>query len=369
MDELLNDEQKQLRDSAMRLCAEKGGAKRARTLRDQGQELDRDALDAMQEAGWLATMVPEERGGLGLSAVELYLLLEPMGRHAVMAPLLESAATAWALGRSETAGTALASILEEGRLIVPALQADGWNFRNATPGFIGRVQDGVLIVKGTVPFVPFAASADGFLIDVATSGEAMLCLVERNDPGCAVSMACNVDGSASGSVTLTNMTIAPASVVARGDEAIERAASLADLMALGTAVQLLGICESAMAMTLEHVRTRKQFGHALGSFQALQHRLVDNYVDVEVNRALLHRICSAWDDDGAAPAMIAGVKARSARVATEMLRTGLQLHGAIGYTDEHDIGILWKHALVLGARYGNELTQSDRFARLTMEEA
>jgi alkylation response protein AidB-like acyl-CoA dehydrogenase len=369
MDEMLNDEQRQLRDSAMRLCAEKGGAKRARSLRDSGQELDSDALDAMREAGWLATMVPEERGGLGLGASELYLLLEPMGRYAVIAPLLESAAVAWALARSDNTDPALSRLLDGKSLIVPALQGDGWNFRNATQGFIGHVEDGKLVAKGTVPFVPFAASADGFLIEVATSGETMLCVVDGKAPGCAVSAARNVDGSASGSVTLTNFSIAPDAVVAKGDDALDRASAVADLLALGTSVQLLGICESAMTMTLEHVRTRKQFGHPLGSFQALQHRLVDNYVDLEVNRSLLHRICSVWSDGGAAPAMIAGAKARNARVSTEMLRTGLQLHGAIGYTDEHDIGILWKHALVLGARYGNELTQSDRFARLTMEEA
>jgi alkylation response protein AidB-like acyl-CoA dehydrogenase len=128
------------------------------------------------------------------------------------------------------------------------------------------------------------------------------------------------------------------------------------------------MCESAMALALEHVKTRKQFGQPLGSFQALQHRLADNFVDLELNRSLLHRICLAWDQGTVQPAMIAGAKARSVRVATEIMRNALQLHGAIGYTDEHDIGIFWKHALALSARYGNELTQAARFARLTAEE-
>jgi alkylation response protein AidB-like acyl-CoA dehydrogenase len=122
-------------------------------------------------------------------------------------------------------------------------------------------------------------------------------------------------------------------------------------------------------MTLEHIKTRKQFGRPLGSFQALQHRMVGGFVDLELDRALLHRICLAWDSGTAAPAMIAAAKARVSRSAADMMRSGVQLHGAIGYTDEHDIGIYFKRALVLASRYGNEFTQADRFARLTTGEA
>jgi alkylation response protein AidB-like acyl-CoA dehydrogenase len=146
------------------------------------------------------------------------------------------------------------------------------------------------------------------------------------------------------------------------------ATKLGDLLTLGSAIELLGLCESAMALALEHVKTRRQFGQPLGSFQALQHRLADNFVDLELNRSLLHRICLAWDQGTVQPAMIAAAKARSVRVTAEIMRNTLQLHGAIGYTDEHDIGIFWKHALALSARYGNELTQAARFARLTAEE-
>jgi alkylation response protein AidB-like acyl-CoA dehydrogenase len=357
MDQLLTEEQTQLRESAARLCADRGGAKRARQLRSAGNDLDRDAWQAMREAGWVGILVPEAKGGVALGAVELAIVLEQIGRQVAMAPVLESAALARLLADAGTgaANEALAALLAGERLIVPALVADGWTFASAK-------------TASTAPIPCFAASADEFLIAIETQGETVLCLLPRGAPGITAQAARNVDGSTSGMLNRDATPLDPARIVARGAEAKTLATRLGDLLALGSAVMLLGICETAFALALEHVKTRRQFGHPLGSFQALQHRLADNFVDLELNRSLLHRVCLAWDEGTAPPALVAAAKSRAARVATEVLRNALQLHGAIGYTEEHDIGVYWKAALALSARYGNALTQAAHFARLTAEE-
>lgn len=345
MDELLSVEQRQLRDSAARLCADRGGAKRARTLRDAGQDIDAAAWDAIAGAGWLGMMVPETHGGLGLGAVELYVVLEQAGRQVLMTPLLESIAVAWLLGALRDPPGFLPAVLRGERMIAPALDADGWSFRRG----------GSLLTRAPA----FGSAASDFLV----AADDVLGLLAQPRHGLGLSV--NVDGSRAARITANDA----ATVIARGGEARALVGKLGDLLALGSAIELLGLCESALALALEHVKTRRQFGQPLGSFQALQHRLADNFVDLELNRSLLYRVCLAWDDGNAVPAMIAAAKARAVRVATELMRNALQLHGAIGYTDEHDIGTLWKHALALSARYGNELTQAARFARLTADEA
>lgn len=345
MDELLTDEQRQLRESAAKLCAASGGAKRAWALRDSGQDIDRSAWRAIIEAGWLGMMVPEARGGLGLGAVELYIVLEQAGRQVLMTPLLETLGVAWLLGALHQPNDILPGVLAGERIIAPALDADGWSFRRG----------GSLLTRVPV----FASAASDFLVEADDA----LCLLAH--PAHGFNFSVNVDGSRAARIMANDA----ATIIARGEEAARLAAKVGDILSLGSAIILLGICESALALALEHVKTRRQFGQPLGAFQALQHRLADNFVDLELNRALLHRICVAWDEGTAVPAMVAGAKARAARVASEILRNALQLHGAIGYTDEHDIGTLWKHALALSARYGNELTQAARFARLTAEEA
>ncbi|HEY1504990.1 MAG TPA: acyl-CoA dehydrogenase family protein [Stellaceae bacterium] len=344
MDEQLTEEQRQLRESAAKLCADCGGARRARDLREAGQDIDTAAWRAIVEAGWLGMMVPERHGGLGLGAVEFFIVLEQAGRQALTTPLLEQVATAWLFGALGQPPAALGAMLDGARIIVPSLDADGWTFRRG----------GSLLTRVPV----FATAAHDFLVE----DDNVLALLAH--PSHGLSLTVHVDGSRSARITSSDAAV----VVARGAEATALAAKLGDLLALGSAIELLGLCESAMTLALEHVKTRKQFGQPLGSFQALQHRLADNFVDLELNRSLLHRICVAWDQGTAQPAMIAGAKARAVRVTTEIMRNALQLHGAIGYTDEHDIGVLWKHALALSARYGNELTQAARFARLTAEE-
>ena len=138
-----------------------------------------------------------------------------------------------------------------------------------------------------------------------------------------------------------------------------------ELLVLGTAAELLGVAEAALDITVGYTKLREQFGKLIGSFQALQHRMVDCYVDAELNRSLLFKVLSAWDDDASHPAMVSAVKARVGKGALKTVRAALQLHGAIGYTDEHDIGIYYKRAVALAAKYGNEITHVGRFSDLT----
>ena len=373
MDEQLLPEQSQLRESGARLCRDLAGAKRARALRESGQELDIEAWHALREAGWLATLVPEERGGASLGAIELYILMEQIGRHVATVPFLEAAVAAWALGRvsGARASAALRSVFAGEQLVVPALAGDGWDFRRKPQPLQCRYDRASLCLVGTVPIAAYAQSAHSFLVRARPhlSDATMLCLVPRASQGCAVSVSRNVDGSTSGTIAFSAHAISPEDILARGPEAEEIAERMCDLLTLGTAVELLGLAESAASLTSEHIKTRQQFGHPLGSFQALQHRVVDDFVALELDRSLLHRIAQSWDGGNAVPAMIAAAKARVSRSAAEIMRTALQLHGAIGYTDEHDIGIFFKRALVLAARYGNEFTQTEHFARLTAAEA
>jgi len=369
MDELLTAEQAQLRDSAARLCRELGGAKRARELREAGRELDDRAWDAMRAAGWLATMVPEEKAGLGLGTVEFYVIAEQIGRHALTVPLTEAMATAWLLGRAPGGEEALNALLAGTRLVLPAFAGDGWDFHAHGAAIVGHRRGNAITVEGTVRHVPFAEAATDLLVRIDLDGEIVVGAMPRANDTCSVSSRRNVDGSTGSTVALAGALLEPARIVARGPAAQALAAKAADLLALGAAIELLGLSEAALAMTLEHIKTRRQFGRALGSFQALQHRVVDGFAALELDRALLYRICLEWDRGVAQPAILAAAKARAARSAAEVMRTALQLHGAMGYTDEHDIGVLFKRALVLAARYGNELAQSERFARLTAEEA
>lgn len=363
MDLLLNQEQTLLRDAATRLAA-KAGPRRARELRNAGSEIDRAAWSEMIDAGWVPALVAEKDGGLGLGLFDLALALEETGKQIVMAPLIEAAAAIWGVSQAtDTAHPARAAIAS--KTVVPAMALPGQRYDTvARPALDANA----MTLAGTVSFVAFAPSADLFLVDAAAGGEAILCLVRRDAAGLAIAATPNVDGSTSSTLTFSRVAVAEGDIVARGAGAAATTTKMQELIVLGTSAELLGVAEAALDATLAYTRLREQFGKKIGSFQALQHRMVDCYVDAELNRSLLFQVLSAWDDERSHPAMVSAVKARVGKGALKTVRTALQLHGAIGYTDEHDIGVYYKRAVALAAKYGNEITHVGRFSGLTLAQ-
>jgi len=354
VDLLLTEPQTLLAETATRLFADHGGPKPLRALRTATAEFDADAWRAMIAAGWLATAVAEPHGGHGLGAFDLALALEQAGRQLLMVPLLEAAAVARTLSRvtdAERTEAALADLLRGTRLIVPALAPDITYDRRA----------GVL--DGTISFVAYGGTADAFLV----AADSVLALVPRADV--AIATERNVDGSTASRLTFNKTYIPAESVLATGAEAKRLAAQLHDLLALGAAVVLVGLAAAALDVALDYVKLRQQFGKPIGSFQVLQHRAVNGFIDIELNRSLVYRVLAAFDAGEHHPAMVSAAKARASRAALQITRDALQMHGAIGYTEEHDIGLYYKRAMALAAQYGGELGHTGRFSTLTLESA
>ncbi len=361
MDLLLNEEQVLLRDAAAKLGASKGGPRRARTLRDAGTGIDAAAWADIVKAGWLSALVAEKDDGLGLGMFDLALTLEETGKQIVMTPLVEVAAAIWAVTNATPSGHPARTRIE-GKIVVPATTLPGQRY-DAAAGVSFDPKTSTL--SGAVSFVPFGGSADLFLVDAKAGLEAVLCLVPRGAKGVTIATTPNVDGSTSSTLTFSFVSITPDDIVARGEPAATTITAMQELLVLGTAAELLGVAEAALDITVGYTKLREQFGKLIGSFQALQHRMVDCYVDAELNRSLMFQVLSAWDDDASHPAMVSAVKARVGKGALKTVRAALQLHGAIGYTDEHDIGIYYKRAVALAAKYGNEITHVGRFSDLT----
>jgi alkylation response protein AidB-like acyl-CoA dehydrogenase len=278
-----------------------------------------------------------------------------------MTPLTEAASAVWALAE---AGAAVDQAMQS-KLVVPASRPPGQGYTQSDLGEPAVRLDGSTL-SGLLSFIPFAEKADAFLV-VANEGPATaLCLVPRATAGLSVATTHNVDGSTSSKLVFDRATLSADQIIAKGGKAEAIAAKMNELLLLGTAVELLGTAEAALDITLAYIKLREQFGKPIGSFQALQHRAVNCYVDAELNRSLIFAVLAARDAGTCHPAMVSAAKARASRCALDTVRAALQLHGAIGYTDEHDIGIYYKRTVALAAKYGNEITHVGRFSELTM---
>ena len=141
--------------------------------------------------------------------------------------------------------------------------------------------------------------------------------------------------------------------------------NLNNLILIALSAELLGVMEGAQEMTLEYLRTRKQFGKLIGSFQALQHKAADIYIRIEATRSLVYQAAASSDPGHVDSALAAAVKAQASEAAMFVTKSCIQLHGAIGFTDEHDIGLYLKRAMLLSSLFGDEAQQRRRYARLT----
>ncbi|MDE2516670.1 MAG: acyl-CoA dehydrogenase family protein [Rhodospirillales bacterium] len=338
-----------IRDSAAAIVPAQGDTRRIRALRFNEPGFDRTVWRQMAELGWIGLRVPEAAGGSGLGIAEFCTLAEMLGAGLTPEPLTEAALAA-ALLPAEHA----APVLSGTRIVLPAWQE--------APNSLDAACASRLIggrVTGRKSFIPMGAGADAFLVTTADG----LALVAADAPGVGLATTKTQDGGHYATLTMTE---------APGQPIDASMAPLIEEAALATAYSLLGLMERAFAITLDYLKTRVQFGRKIGSFQALQHRAVDLRIQIALSRASLDAAvaCAEQTDMpwAARRAAISQAKARASDAAMTVTRAAIQLHGGIGYTDEYEIGLYLRKAMVLAARYGNAALHRDRFRALAPED-
>lgn len=316
----------------------------------------------LAELGLVAAPLSMESGGLSLDATAIATVFEALGRGLVVEPLTENILVA-------------ARLLER---VAPADLAEGWmeslamgtrrvalaHAEHGARGGLTFVEcavrtDGSL--SGVKSCVPAGAGVDAFIVTARESGSATdeagiaLFLVEANAPGVAVNPWRMADGSVA--VTLT-LDAAPATRLV-GSLADVRENDL--LASLARSAEAIGIMQLLFDATLDYLRTRRQFGVSLGSFQAIQHRMSAQYAAIEQARALLNLAMVSQGSDAFASA-VHGLRAFVAPASVELGHEMIQFHGGMGVTDELFIGHGHKRLLVLSRWPESPEVALDRYA-------
>ena len=369
MELVLDEAQTILRESADKLIERHAGPARFRELRTTEHGFDRARLAVVAEAGWLSLLVPEERDGLGLGTTEAALVLEAAGRGLMTEPIaaVMAAGRAVALGPEAMSAT-LDEIMSGASVIVPAAHDPAAEDPEAA-----RVQaaaaGGGFRLTGRTGAVPGAAAASGFIVDARSGDGTVVCLVKRDAGGLEILPKGRVDGTGHAVLALRDVAVPADAVIASGAQGTEVATATLDLVLLGTSAEMLGIMEQGLALALDYLGTREQFGRPIGSFQALQHRAVNDHVDIELTRSLIYQVCAALDEGRGNRAMVAAVKARASDAVLSVTKSMVQMHGAIGFTDEYNASLYLRRAMALSSQYGNASRHRKRYARLSSRAA
>ena len=321
-----------IRESARGIVSH-GDLARVRNLRFTDPGFDRETWREMCDMGWPALRLTEDTGGVDLGLLPYCALAGEIGRGLLPEPLIPATLAAALLE-----GDTLTAHLAGDTLVLPAWQ----DSRDATsPEEPLKVDNGK--VTTTKYYVPMAGGADAFLV-IGTDGAA---LVPADAEGVSISAEQAQDGTTLARITFDNT---PGTAIKTDPRP-----ALAEA-ALATAAYLLGLMDSALDMTVAYLKDRVQFGRPIGSFQVLQHMAVDLKLELEVSRASVEDAAQLWDRYGPTSetyAAISRAKARASQSALRLTREAIQLHGGIGFTDEHDIGLYLRKAIVMATQFGS----------------
>jgi alkylation response protein AidB-like acyl-CoA dehydrogenase len=373
---VLNEEQLMLKDAAAGFLAEKASPADLRRLRDESSEtgFDRKVWQEMAEMGWSGITIPEAFGGLDYGYTGLGIVLEEMGRKLSVSPLQSTvlvAATAIAEGGSDAQKESLLPAIASGKLLISlALQEGAHHAPEKTNLQAVAGSDGYTLT-GEKVLVLDVHVADKFIVAARTAGEAgeaqgiSLFLVDAGAVGVTTERVIMLDSRNAGKLKLDGVTVGENALLGILDEGAALLERTLDIANIGLSAELLGLSLEAYERTLEYLKERKQFGEAIGSFQALQHRAAEMYAELELARSIVLQALHAIDGgDENLSQLASACKAKLCQVAKNVTNEAIQMHGGIGMTDEIEIGFFIKRARVAQQTFGDYNYHLDRYAQL-----
>lgn len=369
----LNEEQSQIRDSIARFVQENYAFDQRNVVVAQPHGFSAEHWQQFAELGWLSIPFAEEHGGFGGGPVDTMVIMQEFGRGLVAEPylatvllfggLLQAAASEAVQG--ETVPTIIAGELQ-GAFAYLERQS-----RYALNDITTRAEQSgdKWVINGEKTVVLNGAAAQKLIVAARTSGgqndEAgiTLCLVDAAEAGIERTAYRMTDGQEAANIRFNNVSVE--AVIGQAGEGYAVMAQVLDAARLAVCATALGAMETLNAHTVDYCKTREQFGVAIGSFQALQHRMVDMFGACENVKSLLYRaVCAAQDNSEDARRSLLALKVMVGRAGRLIGGEAIQLHGGMGMTDELSVGFFVKRLMIINTLFGDADYHQQLFSEL-----
>ena len=373
---VLSEEQSMLRDSARGLISDKAPVSHLRQLRDtrDATGFSRELWKTFAEMGFSGLLVPEDFGGSGLGCVEAGVVMEEIGRNLMPSPFLSTAvlaASALARGGSAAQKSEHLPKIADGSLLAALAVDEGAKHRPLMTRMQAVRSGNGFRLAGDKAFVVDGQAAGLLIVAARTAGAAgerdglTLFLVDPKAKGIEIERTAMVDSHNAARIRFDNVEVNADGVLGEVDQGGLLLEGVLNIGRGAVASEMVGVAEEVFGRTVGYLRERKQFGKAIGEFQALQHRAAQLYIEIEITRATVLKALQTLDTDfenAAAPVAVA--KARAGSTATLAVQEAVQMHGGMGMTDQFDIGFFMKRARVCQEMLGDSNFHADQLARM-----
>jgi pimeloyl-CoA dehydrogenase small subunit len=378
MDFDFSEEQRLLDETVRRLVKDEYAFEKRKAYLAEPDGFSRKLWARYAELGLLGLPFAESEGGFGGSAVETMIVMEAFGRGLVLEPFLATVVLGGSL--VTLAGTpaqrkAILSAIAAGKLLLAFAHGERQaRYMLSDVAATAKRDGGGFVLEGKKGVVLHGASADKFVVSARTAGGSRdksgigLFLVDAKAKGVNVRGYPTVDGLRAAEVSLERVRVEGDAVLGAPDAGYGTIERAVDRAIAALCAEAVGIMETLNATTLEYLKTRKQFGVPIGSFQALQHRMADMMVEQEQAKSMatLAALSADLEDAKERRRVISAAKVQIGKSGRFVGQQAIQLHGGIGMTDEYVAGHYFKRLTMIDQTFGDTDHHLDRFAEVTL---
>jgi alkylation response protein AidB-like acyl-CoA dehydrogenase len=378
MDFRLSDDHRILKDMIARYLRDQYDLETRHRAAAIEPGFSRERWKAFAELGLIGALLPEEAGGYGGRGIDLLVVMEELGRGLVVEPFLATAvlgAGTIAAAGSDAQKALLEAVIAGDLLLAFAHGEPDSRYALAAVATRAELADGGWRLTGRKSVVINGDSADRLIVSARIAGDTesedglALFLVDPGAPGVSRRGVNTVDGGRVAEITLDNVALPADATLGKPGEAYPVIEAVLGRGALALAAESLGAMEIAKDLTLDYLRTRKQFGQPIGKFQALQHRVVEFCLEIEQTRSAVMLAAARLEADRLArEKAIAAAKHLAGRVGRLVAEEAIQMHGGIGMTWEYALPHFAKRLVMIDHQLGDTDHHLERFAALGTEE-
>ncbi|MBM3131684.1 MAG: acyl-CoA dehydrogenase [Chloroflexi bacterium] len=356
------EEQEMLRKFARDFMNDNCKKEYVRAMEKDEKGYSDEVWKGMAELGWMGLVFPEEYSGQGMGFFELAILLEEMGRACMPGPFFSTVVlggmTILEAGTDEQKKEFLPKIAQGNLKMALALTEPAGTFTPAGITLKGMVQGGDYVLSGTKLFVSDASTADYFLVVARTKAGASedgitLFLVDAKSPGISKTMLKTIASDKQAEVAFKDVKVSKKSIIGEVDRGWPIVRRIIERGAVGKCAEIIGGAQQVLEMTIQYSKDRVQFGKPIGSFQAVQHHAANMATDVDGSKFITYEAAWMLAEGMPCSKQISMAKAWCSDAYQRVMTTAHQIHGAIGFTMDHDLQLYFRRAKAAELSFGD----------------
>ena len=367
------EEQEMLKTSARDFLTNECPKTLVRELEEDEKGYSPDLWKKMAELGWMGLIIPEEYDGMQMQFLDLVILIEEMGRNIVPGPFFTTVVLGGQtilIGGSEEQKKELLPKLSNGELIMTmAITEPSASYGASGMNLKAQAQGDDYVLSGTKLFVENAHIADLIIVVARTKegGKAedgiTLFLVDGKSAGLKAEIVPTIADDKLCEVTFNNVKVPKKNIIGAVDKGWPIAVKVREQAALAKCAEMLGGADAVLEMTVAYVKDRVQYGRPIGAFQVIQHFCSNMWISVDTSRNIIYE--TAWKISEGIPASmeVAAAKGWLNEAYKFVAERGVQCHGAIGTTRDHDMGLYYRRAMAADLAYGDTDFQRELVAQ------